>query len=143
MGSAIPRRSHAIPETLIIANYGAFLRATFLYHVCDRVKEAHIQRGSAAMEGEKAHQLPDVQERGSESAEAQDVNMAAIKEKRAGDRPDCFNSTLQEILFVLTCTMAVSMTSFTVGAVIVITDQVGKDLGMSNAELTWISAASS
>ncbi|OCK85281.1 MFS general substrate transporter [Lepidopterella palustris CBS 459.81] len=65
-----------------------------------------------------------------------------MKAKR-GERPDCFSSTVQEVLFVLTVTMAVGMSSFTIGSVTVITSFVGKDLNMTNAEITWISAAAS
>lgn len=59
-----------------------------------------------------------------------------------GARPECFMSTAQEILFVLTATMAVAMSSFTGGSVTVITSFVGRDLNMTNAETTWISASS-
>jgi hypothetical protein len=59
-----------------------------------------------------------------------------------GARPECFRSTAQEILFVLTATMAVAMSSFTGGSVTVITSFVGKDLNMTNAEITWVGASS-
>lgn len=58
-------------------------------------------------------------------------------------RPACFKSTVVEILFVLTATMAIAMGSFLGGSVTVITSFVGKDLGMTTAEITWISSASS
>lgn len=57
-------------------------------------------------------------------------------------RPECFRSTAQEILFVLTATMAVAMSSFTGGSVTVITSFVGRELNMTNAEITWVSASS-
>ena len=59
-----------------------------------------------------------------------------------GDRPECFRSTTQEVLFVLTATMAVAMSSFLTGGNIVITSLVGEQLRMTNAEITWISASS-
>jgi hypothetical protein len=55
-------------------------------------------------------------------------------------RPECFKSTLQECLFV---TMAVAMSSFLTGAITVMSSFAGRDLGMSNAEITWMNAASS
>lgn len=58
-------------------------------------------------------------------------------------RPACFKSTVEEILFVLTATMAIAMGSFLGGSITVITSFVGKDLGMTTAEITWISSASS
>ena len=58
-------------------------------------------------------------------------------------RPACFGSAIQEVLFVLTATMAVSMTSFLAGLTMVITSSIGDDLHMNSAEITWISASSS
>jgi len=58
-------------------------------------------------------------------------------------RPSCFNSTITEVLFVLTATMAVGMGSFTAGSTTVITALIGRDLQMTTAEITWISASSS
>ncbi|KAI9827986.1 MAG: hypothetical protein M1819_006829 [Sarea resinae] len=58
-------------------------------------------------------------------------------------RPACFKSTLQEVLFVGTATMAIAMTSFLQGSTTVVTSYIGKDLKMTNAEITWINASSS
>ncbi|GAB7365330.1 hypothetical protein MBLNU230_g6410t1 [Neophaeotheca triangularis] len=58
-------------------------------------------------------------------------------------RPSCFNSTTQEILFVLTATMAVAMTSFVTGTITVISSFVGEDLDMTTAQITWMSSAAS
>lgn len=60
-----------------------------------------------------------------------------------GPRPECFRSTMVEILFVLTCTMAISMQALLVGSVQVITDFIGRDLHMDQAQITWIVASSS
>lgn len=62
--------------------------------------------------------------------------------RRHEGRPACFNSTIQEILFVFSATMAIAMGSFTTGAIVVVSSFVGKDLHMSTAEVTWISSAS-
>jgi MFS family permease len=59
-----------------------------------------------------------------------------------GARPACFKSTLQEVLFVVTATMTIGLSSMTGGAITVISSFVGRDLGMTNAEITWLSAAS-
>lgn len=58
-------------------------------------------------------------------------------------RPPCFTNGLQEVLFVLTCTMAIGISSFTIGTITVITARIGADLHMSNAEITWINASCS
>ncbi|KAF2084390.1 putative transporter [Saccharata proteae CBS 121410] len=60
-----------------------------------------------------------------------------------GERPEAFKSTFQEMLFVLTATMAIGMSSMLVGAVTVITSRVQKDLNMTTAQVTWISGAAS
>jgi hypothetical protein len=59
-----------------------------------------------------------------------------------GDRPECFTSTLQECLFVLTATMSIGMSSFLYGICTVITAPIGRDLNMTSAEITWINASS-
>jgi MFS family permease len=60
-----------------------------------------------------------------------------------GARPDCFKSTTQEVLFVLTCTMAIGISAMTAGSITVIASFVGRSLNMTTAEITWLSAASS
>ena len=58
-------------------------------------------------------------------------------------RPECFSSTVQEILFVLTATMAIAMGALLTGSVTVVSSFIGRDLGMTTAEITWISSATS
>ncbi|KAF1961337.1 hypothetical protein CC80DRAFT_488635 [Byssothecium circinans] len=58
-------------------------------------------------------------------------------------RPACFNSTIQECLFVLSVTLAVAMTSFLTGGVTVMSSFAARDLNMTNAEVTWMAAATS
>lgn len=60
-----------------------------------------------------------------------------------GERPECFTSTVQEILFVLTATMSIAMATFLNGICTVITAEIGRDLHMTSAEITWINASSS
>jgi hypothetical protein len=66
-----------------------------------------------------------------------------ISVKDPNTRPDCFTSTLQECLFVMSVTMAVAMTSFLTGAITVMSSFAGRELRMSNAEITWMNAATS
>jgi len=58
-------------------------------------------------------------------------------------RPACFSSTFQEVLFVLTATMAIAMQAMLAGSVTVASSFIGRDLEMTTAEITWISSASS
>ncbi|KAG9767725.1 putative transporter, partial [Aureobasidium melanogenum] len=58
-----------------------------------------------------------------------------------GSRPACFNSLLQECLFVLTTTVAVGQSSIFTGAIICMTNYIAEDLDMTAAEVTWINAA--
>ena len=72
--------------------------------------------------------------------------MTLATEDRQADyarRPECFNSTLQECLFVLTATMAIGQQSFFQGAIVGVTASIGKDLNMNSAEITWINAGAS
>ena len=58
-------------------------------------------------------------------------------------RPECFKSTVQEVLFVLTATMAIAMSSLLSGSIIVISSFMGRDLNMTQAQITWTASASS
>ena len=58
-------------------------------------------------------------------------------------RPACFKSTFQEVLFVLTATMAIAMGALLTGSITVVSSYIGRDLDMSAAEITWIASASS
>ncbi|KAJ5783548.1 uncharacterized protein N7518_009225 [Penicillium psychrosexuale] len=61
----------------------------------------------------------------------------------SSDRPRCFTSTFQEVLFVLTATMAIGQQSFFQGCIVGVTASIGKDLHMNSAEITWINAGAS
>ncbi len=73
-------------------------------------------------------------------AEAAGSPASSVKMKPTG-RPACFKSTSQEVLFVLTATMAIAMSSFMVGITVVMTNFIAEDLNMTTAELTWTNAA--
>jgi hypothetical protein len=66
-----------------------------------------------------------------------------INGKDPNARPECFRSTFQECLFVMSVTMAVAMSSFLTGAITVMSSFAGRDLQMSNAEISWLNAAPS
>ncbi|KAH8800675.1 major facilitator superfamily domain-containing protein [Xylogone sp. PMI_703] len=68
-------------------------------------------------------------------------NVSSDNSEDENARPKCFNSTLQECLCVLACTMAIGQASFFAGTIIGVTALIGQDLGMSTAEITWLSAA--
>ncbi|KAH6634588.1 major facilitator superfamily-domain-containing protein [Chaetomium sp. MPI-SDFR-AT-0129] len=58
-----------------------------------------------------------------------------------GPRPPQFRTTLQEITFVFQATIATATSSFLQGASTIITASIARDLGMSQGELTWITAS--
>lgn len=58
-----------------------------------------------------------------------------------GQRPACFKNTLQEVSFVAQASIAMSTTTFVVGASSIVTASIGRDLGMSQGEISWIAAA--
>ena len=55
-----------------------------------------------------------------------------------GKRPACFRNTAQEVLFVLTTTVAVGMNSIFGGSILCMTNAIGEDLSMNAAEVTWL-----
>ena len=77
------------------------------------------------------------------AANARELPAATDPLPNHGNRPECFKSTVQETLFVLTATMAIAMSSFTTGSTTVISNFIARDLHMTTAEITWINAASS
>lgn len=58
-----------------------------------------------------------------------------------GQRPACFSSTAQEVSFVTQSTIAMSTTTFLVGASSIVTAAIGRDLNMTQAEISWIAAS--
>lgn len=57
-------------------------------------------------------------------------------------RPACFKTTVQEVLFVLTATMAIAMGALLTGSITVVSSYIGRDLDMTTAEITWITSSS-
>ncbi|KAF7560616.1 hypothetical protein G7046_g3524 [Stylonectria norvegica] len=58
-----------------------------------------------------------------------------------GERPACFKNTFQEVAFVFMATLALAANNFVVGATVVVTASIGRDLDMTQSEISWISAA--
>lgn len=77
--------------------------------------------------------LPNIEMEAIESDEVDEVH---------GMRPACFSSTIQEILFVLTATMAIAMSSWLAGSIIVTSNFVGRALHMNQAGISWLAASS-
>ncbi|KAK3374481.1 major facilitator superfamily-domain-containing protein [Lasiosphaeria ovina] len=67
---------------------------------------------------------------------------AAATKTPFGERPACFKNTVQEIGFVFQATNALATGSFFQGASSIITASIGRDLGMTQGEITWITASS-
>ncbi|CAG7955234.1 unnamed protein product [Penicillium salamii] len=70
-------------------------------------------------------------------------NPGTVTENSNGERPKCFSSTFQEVLFVLTATMAIGQQTFFQGCIVGVTASIGNDLNMNSAEITWINAGAS
>jgi MFS family permease len=60
-----------------------------------------------------------------------------------GSRPACFKSTTQEFAFVGQATVAIATSSFLAGATLVMTALIGRDLAMTQGEISWIGASTS
>ncbi|KAF3007055.1 hypothetical protein E8E14_003030 [Neopestalotiopsis sp. 37M] len=60
-----------------------------------------------------------------------------------GDRPACFKNTFQEVSFVFQATVATATTSFLTGVGMIVTASIGRDLGMTQGEISWITASTS
>ncbi|KAI1816503.1 MFS general substrate transporter [Poronia punctata] len=60
-----------------------------------------------------------------------------------GARPDCFKNTLQEVAFITQATVATASSSFLTGTALIITVPVSLDLGMTQGQISWISASTS
>jgi len=60
-----------------------------------------------------------------------------------GARPDCFKNTFQEVAFVMQATVATASSAFLSGTALIITVPVSLDLGMTQGQISWISASTS
>jgi hypothetical protein len=65
----------------------------------------------------------------------------ALMPRDPNARPKTFRTAFEECVFVFTVVMCAASTTFLQGVTIINTATIGKDLHMSVAEVTWISAA--
>jgi hypothetical protein len=56
-------------------------------------------------------------------------------------RPEHFRNLFEECLFVFMVMMATASTTFLQGVIVINTATIGRDLTMTPAQITWISAA--
>jgi MFS family permease len=71
------------------------------------------------------------------------ISQGGPRSQSFGARPACFTSTLQECLFVFQATTATATSSFFLGASAILTASIGRDLGMTQGEISWITASTS
>lgn len=76
-------------------------------------------------------------------AQDQENDGSGVNLEGVAQRPKCFSSTFQEVMFVLTATMAIGQQTFFQGCIVGVTASIGTDLKMNSAEVTWIIAGSS
>ncbi|KAL7898740.1 MFS general substrate transporter [Trichoderma sp. SZMC 28014] len=76
-----------------------------------------------------------------DSPHAKATTNPILSRNNVGQRPECFKNTFQEICFILMATLAMATNSLVTGAMIIVTASIGRDLHMTQAQITWISAA--
>lgn len=87
--------------------------------------------------GTKTEESEDVEEQ-----QQQGSPLSRIKTS-FGARPACFRNTFQEVSFVFQATVATATTSFLTGVGMIVTASIGRDLGMTQGEISWITASTS
>ena len=70
-----------------------------------------------------------------------DLSRSLVDDPDPNVRPKPFRSLVEECLFVFMVMMATASTTFVQGVVVINTAAIGRDLSMSPAQITWISAA--
>jgi hypothetical protein len=65
----------------------------------------------------------------------------ALIPQNPNSRPKYFRNLYEECIFVFAIMMATSSTTFLQGATVINTANIGKDLNMNPANISWISAA--
>lgn len=76
-----------------------------------------------------------------EGSGGEDVAVQKAKAPKIGERPDVFKSTTQEVLFVFMATVAMATSTFLTGTTVIVTAAIGRDLNMSQSQISWIAAA--
>lgn len=61
--------------------------------------------------------------------------------KTRGERPACFKNTFHEVAFVFMATVAMATNTFFTGSTVIVTAAIGRDLDMTQSQISWITAA--
>lgn len=64
-----------------------------------------------------------------------------LEEPPFGARPAVFHNNFQEAAFVFMATMAIATSTFLTGVTVVVTESIGRDLNMTQSQISWIAAA--
>lgn len=76
-----------------------------------------------------------------DSSHSKATTNPVLSRNYVGKRPECFKNTFQEICFIFMATLALATNSLVTGAMIIVTASIGRDLHMTQTQITWISAA--
>lgn len=69
------------------------------------------------------------------------ISLAESIRQKIGNRPGCFKNTAQEVSFVAQATMAMASNPFLTGATSTVTATIGRELGMTQGQVSWIAAS--
>lgn len=69
------------------------------------------------------------------------LSFAESIRQKLGSRPGCFRSTAHEVSFVAQATVAMASNPFLTGATSMVTATIGRELGMSQGQVSWIAAS--
>jgi len=75
--------------------------------------------------------------------ERQNTHLSAAESirRKLGDRPGCFRNTAHEVSFVAQATLAMASNPFLTGATSTVTATIGRELGMTQGQISWIAAS--
>lgn len=69
------------------------------------------------------------------------ISIAESIRQKLGSRPACFKSTAHEVSFVAQATVAMASNPFLTGATSTVTATIGRELGMTQGQVSWIAAS--
>ncbi|KKY34188.1 putative major facilitator superfamily protein [Diaporthe ampelina] len=69
------------------------------------------------------------------------LSVAETIRQKLGNRPECFKNTAQEVSFVTQATIAMASNPFLTGATSTVTATIGRELGMTQGQVSWIAAS--
>lgn len=105
----------------------ATTRPTSLEAITDRVRQVSITG------------CPEL----NDDLERQNTRLSTVEsiKRRLGDRPACFRNTAQEVSFVAQATIAMASNPFLTGVTSTVTATIGRELGMTQGQISWIAAS--